>query len=72
MTLGEKLKKARKDAGMTRADLSRLAGISANTIANYENAGAEPSFFNICCLSRALHLSLDYLAGFDGGNDNDK
>lgn len=72
MTLGDKLKKARKDAGFTKVDLAFRSGVSASTISNYENEEVEPSFFNICCIAQVLHLSLDYLASRERKKNNDE
>ena len=64
MTLGEKIKEARKHAGLTQGDLSVFSGVSKSTIREYEFDNVEPAFFKLCCIAKILNLSLDYLAGY--------
>lgn len=42
MTFGEKLQKARKDRGMTQAELAKRAGVGLKTITNYEKGTHYP------------------------------
>ena len=68
MTLGEKLREARKQAGLTQEQVAMRTGISKTNVANYEGDRIEPSFFKICCIANLLGLSLNYLAGWKEGN----
>ena len=61
--VGDRLKEVREMSGMTKIELGKKSGISSQSIGYYESGKSDPSFFNICCLSDALHVSLDYLAG---------
>ena len=63
-TLGEKLKEARKNKGLTIAELAKRADISESAVRSYENDDADPTFFATCCMATVLGVSLDYLAGF--------
>lgn len=68
MTLAQKLRKAREEAGLSISKLALKSGVHKNTIANYETGRTEPSFFNISCIAQVLHISLDELA-YGKGND---
>ena len=60
MTLGEKIKKARKNAGVTQY---ALAGdkITRNMLSAIENGSATPSFDTLRYLAKQLDLPLSYL-----------
>lgn len=63
MELCNILRKAREAKNWSLKKLSEVSGIHANTIRNYEAEKAEPAFFNLCCLAKALELDMNYLAG---------
>lgn len=63
MTLGQKLKETRLQAGYTQAKLGELAGVDYKTIAGWEQERHEPRFFDLVSVASVLGLSLDYLAG---------
>lgn len=42
MSLGERLREARKAKNMTQTDLARELGISVNSVANYERGTSFP------------------------------
>lgn len=65
MTLGEKLRSARRAKGLTVKQLSEKSGVAATTIRYYETDKSEPTFFKLSCLATALNLSLDSLAGIN-------
>lgn len=62
MTLGQKLRNARKTLGMTRVELAKKSGVALTTLASYEKDQVEPTLFKLTCIATVLHLSLDYLA----------
>lgn len=62
MTLGQKIKQGRRDCEMTQKQLSARIGLSRIQLIKYENDESDPRFFHICCIAKALGLSLDYLA----------
>lgn len=64
MTFGEKLKEARKSAGLTQTELGEASGISLRTICLYENGKMYPrKRENYQKLADALQVDVQYLMG---------
>ena len=63
--VGKRLKEAREERGLSRGQLSKLSGVSINTLGNNERYFFEPSLYNAVCLAEALEVSLDWLTGRD-------
>ena len=61
MTLGEKLKEARKQAGLSQEQLSEKLGISRSAVAKWETDKGIPDVDNLKALSKLLNVSVDYL-----------
>ena len=62
MTFGEKVRKAREEAGISQKKLSDMTGISLRTIQNYETAGKLPKqreYYTL--LAEALNMDVDVL-----------
>ena len=70
MTLGEKIKEARKQAGLSQEQLSEKLGISRSAVAKWEIDKGIPDVDNLKILSQLLGVSIDYL--LDNGEDLDK
>lgn len=70
MTLGEKLKDARKQAGLSQEQLSEKLGISRSAVAKWETDKGIPDVDNLKALSQLFEVSIDYL--LDNGKDSDK
>lgn len=70
MTLGEKLKEARKQAGLSQEQLAEKLGISRSAVAKWETDAGMPDIDNLKILSRLLGVSIDYLV--DNGKELDK
>lgn len=60
--LGNLLRKARENAGLSQAALARLAGTVSTTIHRIENGDRSGEFTTMCRIADALDLSLDALA----------
>lgn len=61
-TLGERIRAARKNAGLTQKRLADRIGMrAANTISNWEQNINRPDIDQLALLSRVLGISLDYL-----------
>lgn len=58
--MGEKLKAARKAAGMTQAELAEKAGVLQKDVSRWEN-GLEPRALTLKKLAQALGCSMDDL-----------
>ena len=61
MTLGEKLKTARKSAGLTQEQLADKLSVSRQAITKWESDKGMPDIDNLKHLSKLLGVSLDYL-----------
>ena len=65
MTLGEKLKSARKSAGLTQEQLSEKIMVSRQAITKWEGDKGMPDIENLKALSQLLNVSIDYLLDND-------
>ena len=70
MTLGEKLKEARKQAGFSQEQLSEKLGVSRSAVAKWETDNGIPDIDNLKAISGLLSVSIDYL--LDDGENIDK
>lgn len=61
MTLGEKLKSARKIAGLTQEQLAEKLLVSRQAITKWEADRGMPDIENLKSLSQLLGVSIDYL-----------
>jgi putative transcriptional regulator len=53
------LVKARKESGLTQAELARLIGCQKTTVCNWENGYSKPRLHEAFKLSRILNKSVD-------------
>ena len=65
--LGNIIKKAREQAGLTQEELAGLIGISRTAIARYELGEIEPKIRNLIAIAETLNVSIDYLLGTKHG-----
>ena len=70
MTLGEKLKEARKQAGLSQEQLSEKLSVSRSAVAKWETDNGIPDVDNLKILSKLLNVSIDYL--LDDGESIDE
>ncbi len=63
MTLGEKLQKGRKEAGLSQEELAEQLGVSRQAVSRWENDNGYPEMEKMIRLSQIYRVSLDYLAG---------
>ena len=63
MTQGEHMRKARKDAGLSREKLRDLSGITVLTIRNSETNRVSPTLYTMIRLADALKISIDEYIG---------
>lgn len=63
MTIGQHMMQARKNAKMTRVELSELSGIVETTIYNIEHDLYGARLSTAMCLADALNISLDEYIG---------
>ena len=72
MTLGERIRFARKLTGYDVKELCEMLEISPNTFYGYEQDQREPPFFVMCCLADVFKVPLDYFAGKRELTERDK
>ncbi len=73
MNFGKKLKKLRKDIGITQKELANKIGVKRTTVAGYETEGKMPPYQTLIKIARTLNCSVDYLLGYtDKDNSQDK
>lgn len=58
-SLGDSVRRAREEAGLTQTELADKVGMDARTILNIENYHGNPKAENLFALVRALHISPD-------------
>lgn len=67
MTLGEKLKEARKHSGLSQEQLSEKLCVSRSAVAKWETDKGIPDIDNLKALSELLEVSIDSLLNPDEG-----
>ncbi len=65
MTFGEKLKEARKKAGLTQEQFAEKMSVSRSAIAKWESDKGMPDVNNLKVMAQLLGVSLDYLLDED-------
>lgn len=63
--LSVKLKEKRQELGLSRKVVSEIIGISASTLADYENGYGEPSLKSLMKLASLYKCSTDFLLGIE-------
>lgn len=61
----ERLKELRKEESYTLQDLSKIIGVSINTISRWERQERLPNIENIVALAKFFKVSADYLCGLE-------
>ncbi len=69
MTLGEKLKEARKNAGLSQEQLAEKLCVSRAAVAKWETDKGIPDIMNLKAIAKLLDTSIDYLV--DDGMEMD-
>lgn len=65
MTIGEKIRKARKSKGLTQKELAEISGLSEISIRKYENGDRHPKSDQLKKISSALDISFVLLLDFE-------
>lgn len=65
MTIGEKIREARKQTGLTQTQLAEKLCVSRQAITKWETNAGIPDIENIKSISRLLNISIDYLLDDD-------
>ena len=61
MTLGEKIKEARKQCGLSQEQLAEKMAVSRSAVAKWEANNGFPDVENLKALAQLLNVSVDYL-----------
>ncbi len=61
MTLADKLKEARKNAGLTQLELAEKVCVSRQAITKWESGKGIPDVDNLKMISKVLNVSIDFL-----------
>ena len=61
MTLGEKIKEARKGCGLSQEQLAEKMAVSRSAVAKWEANNGLPDVDNLKALAQLLNVSIDYL-----------
>lgn len=64
-TLGDRLRRARRYAGLQSSDMARALGVSLNTISNWENDHFIPRYAMIVAWAEVTAVPVSYLTGTD-------
>lgn len=67
MSFGEKLKKARKEAGLSQEQFAEKMNVSRSAVAKWETDKGMPDVNNLKVMAQLLNVSVDYLL-----EDNEK
>lgn len=63
MTIGQRIREARKNAGLTQRELAEKSGTATGTIQQYELGKRKPRFEQISAIADALEIDLFYFKG---------
>lgn len=63
MTIGQSIKHARIERGITQSELSKISGVQQPLISLWESDKFAPGAFNLICIADALDMSIDELVG---------
>lgn len=62
-TIGQRLKRARADLGLTQSQVATLINVKQQSYASYETDAHKPSLEILAELSKILDVTTDYLLG---------
>ena len=70
MSIGEKIRKAREEKGITQAEAAERLMVSRQTVSNWENERSLPDILSVIRMSELYELSLDELLKGDSAMMN--
>lgn len=65
MALGERLKKARNDKGLTQVEVAKKLGVTNGALSGYERNYRDPDTAILKTMAELYEVSIDYLMGHD-------
>ncbi len=63
MSLAQKLKQLRLQAGLTQEQLASCIGVSSRTIKHWEHGTRIPNAVSLLALAKCFNVSVDWLLG---------
>jgi DNA-binding XRE family transcriptional regulator len=63
--IGERIKKIRKDAGLTQIELAKMTGVNRTVITNIEVGNSIITLENLIVICDRLKVSSDWILGLD-------
>lgn len=66
MSIAERIKQVRKDAGLTQSEFGNRIGAAQNTIATYESGRREPLDITLKSICREFNVNYDWLKNGNG------
>ena len=66
----KRLIELRKERKISQADLAEKLHISQQAICKYELGQSEPDFYTLRGMADYFHTSVDYLVGYESGNNS--
>lgn len=67
MTLADRIRKARRNAGLSQAVLASLIGVQRSSISNWESVSrVSPSMLNLIAAAQATRVNVEWLAAGRG------
>lgn len=63
MTIGQSIKRARMERGISQSELSKMCGVSQPEISNWEADKVAPGVFSLISVADSLDISIDELVG---------
>lgn len=62
-TLGERIRKAREDLGLSQGELALRLGVDRKTVGNWESGRNQPRYRDLMLVASTADVSLEWLAG---------
>lgn len=72
MKFAERLKRRRREKGLTQKDLADFLDVSHTTVSKWENGVFDPDTETLKKMARYLNVSVDYLVGNDEEEEESK
>ena len=65
MTLGQRIQKLRKGAGLTQEQLAERMGVTRQAVSKWESDGGVPELDTLIAMSRLFHVTIGQLLGVE-------
>ncbi len=62
-SLGERIRKAREDQGLSQQQFAKLLDVDRKTVSNWEGSRNQPRYGDLMLISSVTDVSLQWLAG---------